>query len=111
MIEVHTPLAVKPDLQDGWKLILWAGQAFDYDTPFRAMLAEVAHALGQDHANDLHLPAYEPNEDFISGTLQFGSGQLHVYYEHSLGYLALMNESDTVLRDVADRLRDSIRVA
>jgi len=28
-----------------WELVLWAGDPFDYTTPFRSMLAEIAGVL------------------------------------------------------------------
>src|SRR4029077_12725666 len=98
------PLKIEPDPQGGWQLILWAGEAFDYTTPFRAVLGEMAEALGQDRRNDLQLPPYETGEDFVEGTLQFGSTTLRVYYEHSLSYLALMSDNEGTLRSVVDRL-------
>jgi hypothetical protein len=86
------------------------GQAFDYTTPFRDMLGEISEALGQDRRNDLQLPRYEVGEDFVEGTLQFGSTTLRVYYEHSLGYLALMNDSEGILQDIADRIERNVQV-
>jgi hypothetical protein len=105
MMELHSLCEIKPDAQGGWQLILWAGHAFDYSTPFRAMLGDIAEALEQDRQNDLHLPPYEVGEDFVEGTLRFGNTSLRIYYEHSLGYLALMSDSEATLRQVADRIQ------
>ena len=108
MIELRSPLKIEPDLQGGgWQLILWAGDAFDYSTPFRALLGDITEALGQDRQTDLELPPYKEGEDFVEGTLRFGSASLRIYYEHSLSYVALMSDSEVILRDVADRIQRS----
>ena len=88
MIKPRLPFKIEPDPQGGWQLILWAGDAFDYTTPFRALLGDIAEALEQDRQNDLELPSYEAGEDFVEGALRFGSTSLRIYYEHSLSYLA-----------------------
>jgi hypothetical protein len=111
MIDLHSPFKIEPDPQGGWQLILWVGDAFDYTTPFRALLGDIVEALGQDRQNDLQLPPYEIGEDFVEGTLRFGSAVLRIYYEHSLGYLALMSDSEAALRDAADRIQRTARTA
>lgn len=108
MIEVRAPLEIKADPQDGWQLMFWVLDAFNYTTPFRAILADIAGALEQDAATDLQLPVWEANEDFIEGTLQFGAVPLRVYYEHSLSYLALMSDNETALRDAAARIQPHV---
>jgi hypothetical protein len=97
MIKVRAPLEVKVDPQGGWEVVFWLFDAFDYTTPFRAMLAEITDALEQDPEIDLQLPAYEENEDFVEGALQFGLVKLRVYYEHSLSYAALSDCLETLL--------------
>jgi hypothetical protein len=111
MIELRSPLQIDPDPKGGWQLILWAGAAFDYTTPFRALLGDIAEALGQNRQNDLWLPPYEVGEDFVEGTLRFGSTLLRIYYEHSLSYLALTSDSEGALREAADSIRRSAQVA
>jgi hypothetical protein len=108
IIEVRAPLEVKGNPQGGWQLILWVLEAFNYETPFRAMLAEVAYALGQDPEKDLQLPAYEANEDFVEGTLQFGMVPLRVYYEHSLSYLMLTTQDENSLLDTVKRIHSRV---
>jgi hypothetical protein len=108
MIEVRSPLEIKAEPNGGWDLMFWVLDAFNYATPFRTMLAEIAQALGQDAQSDLQLPAYEEDEDFIEGTLQFGAVSLQVYYEHSLSYLSLASDSEAVLRDAARRIQPHI---
>ena len=110
MIKLCSPLAIEPDPRGGWQLVFWTGNAFDYTTPFRALLDEIAQALGQEAQHDLQLPPYVVGEDFVEGTLRFGSSPLRIYYEHSLSYLALMADSESTLRDVADRLQTSVQV-
>jgi hypothetical protein len=75
------------------------------------MLADIAHALGQNPQNDLRLPVHEAGEDFVEGTLQFETVPLRVYFEHSLSYLALMSNDEFALRRVADRIQPSVTVA
>jgi hypothetical protein len=108
MIEFHSPYEIRLDPQGGWQLILWVGHAFDYSTPFRSMVSDIAKALGQDSRNDLRLPPYEAGEDFVEGTLRFGNTSLRTYYEHSLGYLALMSDNEGTLRHVAGRIQKSV---
>jgi hypothetical protein len=55
MIELRSPFKIEPDPRGGWQLILWAGDAFDYTTPFRDLLGDIAEALGKDRQNDLQL--------------------------------------------------------
>ncbi len=74
------------------------------------MLADIAGALGQDATTDLQLPAYEANEDFIEGALQFGAVPLRIYYEHSLSYLTLMSDNEPALRDAAARIQPNVAI-
>lgn len=110
MINLRSPLKIEPDRCGRWQLVFWTGDAFDYTTPFRILLDEIAQALGQSSQHDLLLPPYEAGEDFVEGMLRFGNARLRIYYEHSLSYLALTSDSEGALRDVADRLQASIRV-
>jgi hypothetical protein len=103
-IELTSPLKVEPDPQGGWQLIFWAGECFDYTTPFRLLLSEIAERLGQNSEVDLVLPAQGEYEDFVEGTLRFGDSQLRIYFEHSLSYLALMNDSEETLQKVTSRV-------
>ena len=109
MIELASPPEMHADPQGGWQLVFLT-EAFNYETPFRAMLIEIADALGQDAQDELCLPPYEENEDFIEGSLQFGAARLRVYFEYTLGYLALMSGEEPVLRNAADRIRPRISI-
>ena len=80
-------------MDGGWDLVLWAGEPFDYSTPFREMLAGIAGILNLDVPASIELPTYEEYEDFVEGTLQFGDETIRIYYEHSLSYLVLMSDS------------------
>lgn len=110
MIEVREQPEIQLDPRSGWQLIFWVLDAFNYATPFRRMLAEIAHALGQDPETDLRLPAFETGEDFVEGSLSFGNAFLGIYYEHSLSYLSLTHEEEAILREVADRVRSRVRI-
>jgi hypothetical protein len=99
------PLIVQPNRESGWQLVVMAGTAFDYSTPFRSTLVEIAEALGAAPETDLRLPPYEEDEDFVEGTLRLSDDLLGVYFEHSLSYLAIMSDNEGVLREVAQRLQ------
>jgi hypothetical protein len=111
MIEVRCRPAVEPNARGGWDLVLWAGEPFDYSTPFRQMLASIACVLSQDAPTSIALPVYEDHEDFVEGTLQFGDEMIRTYYEHSLSYLVLMSDSANTLRKIADRLASLTQIA
>lgn len=68
----------------------------------------IAGALGQGAKADLQLPSYEADEDFIESSLQFGTGPLRIYFEHSLSYLTLMSDNESALRDVAARIQPHV---
>jgi hypothetical protein len=76
----HAALNYEPDglryeLRPARRLATYslAGDAFDYTTQFRALLGDIAEVLGHDLENDLQMPPYEMREDFVEGTLRFGS--------------------------------------
>jgi hypothetical protein len=107
MIEVRSPLKIEVDPEGGWQLIFWTLDAFNYSTPFRAMLAEIAAALGQSNC-DISLPDPSDDEDFVAGNLRFGEASFRVYYEHALSYLSLSNSDKSILDAVADQVRPRI---
>ncbi|MGR4893041.1 hypothetical protein ACIPPQ_18565 [Sphingopyxis sp. LARHCG72] len=110
MIQVRSPLEIKVDPEGGWQLMFWVLDSFNYATPFRNMLADIADGLGQNPDSDLQLPLYEMNEDFVEGTLRFGDTHLRIYYEHSLSYLSLMSDNESVLRDIVARIQSRITI-
>jgi hypothetical protein len=111
MITVHSRPAIEPHQKRGWELVLWTGDAFDYSTPFRGILADITEALNRDAPTSIELPSYEAFEDFIEGELRFGDESVGIYYEHSLSYLALMSDSPNTLRKIADRLQPLVALA
>lgn len=110
MIEVRAPLEIKADPQGGWELVFWVLNSFNYTTPFRAMLREIAEALGEDADGCLSLPAHVEDEDFVEGVLMFHETSLRVYYEHALSYLTLATGDREVLAAVAERIQPRIAV-
>jgi len=90
---------------------LWTGDAFDYSTPFRDMLADIAEVLNQDAPTSIELPSRKAFEDFVEGDLQFGDESIHVYYEHALSYLSLMSDDARALHKIADRLEPIVALA
>lgn len=111
MIKVEAPLEIKPHPQGSWALVFWVLDNFNYTTPFRAMLVEIAEALGEHPAHSLSLPDYIADEDFVEGTLLFDGASLRVYYEHSLSYLTLANTDRELLATVAQRVQPRIAIA
>lgn len=108
MIEVKASLEIKSDTQGGFELMFWVCDSFNYTTPFRAMLVEIAEVLGRDPSVDLSLPPYLADEDFVEGTLTLQEGALRVYYEYALSYLSLGGGDWEVLKAVAERLQPHI---
>lgn len=111
MIKVYSRPVIEPHRKSGWELVLWTGNAFDYSTPFREMLTEIATVLNQEAPASLELPGYEVLEDDVKGVLRFGDDEIGIYYEHSLSYLALMSDSANTLRKIADRLQPLVALA
>jgi hypothetical protein len=111
MIRLCAPPVIEQDPHRGWQLVLWAGDAFDHSTPFRAMLADIAAVLGDAAPTAVELPDYRDHEDFVRGTLRFGDTALSTYYEYALGYLALTSETADTVQDLAERLRSHIVVS
>jgi hypothetical protein len=105
MIEVHCRPAIERHRKGGWELVLWTGNAFDHSTPFREMLADIAALLNREAPTSLELPEYQTLEDDVEGELQFGNQTIRIYYEHSLSYLALISDSELMLRKIAARLQ------
>lgn len=91
--------------------MLWTGDAFDYSTPFRDMLVDIATVLNTDAPTSVELPGYDASEDDVEGVLRFGDEQVAIYYEHSLSYLSLMSNSAHTLYKIADRLQPLVALA
>jgi hypothetical protein len=111
MIRVHSRPVIEPHRKRGWELVLWTGDAFDYSTPFRDMLSDIATVLNKDAPTSVELPGYDASEDDVEGVLQFGDEQVGIYYEHSLSYLSLMSESANTLHMIAARLQPLVALA
>jgi hypothetical protein len=110
MIRLCAPPVIEHDPHRGWQLVLWAGDAFDHSTPFRAMLADIVAVLGDAAPTEVELTDYNDHEDFVRGTLRFGDTALPTYYEYALGYLSLTSDTADTLQDLAERLRSHIVV-
>ncbi len=110
MIIVGSPLAIERQPRSGWEIIFWLGKPFDFNIPFRATLAEIVDLLKASGPAPLDLPLHENPEDFIEGTLLIGGEVINVYFEHSLGYLALSSESKAPLEDILSKLRPNVQI-
>jgi hypothetical protein len=106
MIELRSGTA-EPKPQDG-ELCLWIGEPFDFHTPFRAAVADIAQALGPESAVSLRLPSPEENEDFIEGSLSFSGNVVDIYWEHSLSYLSIKSDMAT-LDEITRRIRPLLK--
>lgn len=111
MIEVHCRPAIERHRKGGWELVLWTGDAFDYSTPFRGMLSDIAAVLSREAPTSVELPGYDAREDEVEGVLRFGNDEIGIYYEHSLSYLSLKSNSANTLQKIADRLRPLVALA
>lgn len=111
MIRVHSRPVIEPHRKRGWELVLWTGDAFDYSTPFRDILTDIATVLNTDAPTSVELPGYDASEDDVEGVLRFGDEQVGIYYEHSLSYLSLMSSSAHTLYKIADRLQPLVALA
>lgn len=104
MLKVHSRPVIEPDPQLGWQMVFWLGEAFDYDTPFRDALGEMVAILQPSGTARLELPPQTPDEDFVEGWLVVGAVRFKIYYEYSLGYLALMCGDREALEAVAAKV-------
>lgn len=110
MIEVCSPPVIDQEPGGDYTLCFWVLDVFNYSTPFRSMIAELALTLALNPDEDLRLPAYSKDEDFIEGSLVLGSNTLRVYFEHARSYLSLSHPRKQVLADILDRLSPQIRL-
>jgi hypothetical protein len=110
MISARCQPAIEAGQQGEWRLVLSMGRAFDYATPFRAVLDEIADALSREAHVTVQLPEYEAFEDFVEGKLYFGREAIHVYFEHSLGYLFLSSDNKIALRRIAELIQPGMTV-
>ena len=110
MISASCQPAIEVRQQGERQLVLLMGEAFDYTTPFRAVLDEIAVALSREAHATVQLPQYEAFEDFVEGKLYFGSESIHVYFEHSLGYLSLSSHNEAALRRIAELIQPRMTV-
>ena len=106
MLTVHTAPIVSADRWSEWQLIYWLDrEAFDYSIPFRTALSEIAATLAQSKPTEVDLADFAEGEDFIEGRLIFGEDVISIYYEYSLGYLALGNQNRAPLDEIEVLMR------
>ena len=76
---------------------------FDFNFPFRPFLAFIAECLQQKGFNsEVKLPDYIEFEDFVNGSITLGSGEIAIYYEHSLSYVSFASNSYDDLKFLLD---------
>lgn len=110
MIEVCTQPTINQEPGGDFQLCFWVLDVFNYDTPFRAMIAEAACALGRDPCTHVELPAYLEDEDFVEGTLVLETTSLRIYFEHARSYLSFSHYSKAALEDVLHGLAPLLHV-
>lgn len=110
MIDVCSPPTIEQEPGGGYQLCFWVLDVFNYDTPFRQMVAEVACALGRDPREHIHLPARLEDEDFIEGTLVLEATSIRIYFEHARSYLSMSHASRDVLKDILKQLAPLIQL-
>ena len=103
MITVQTLPRVESNEHSRWGLVIWIGQAFDYDAPLRAVVQQVAD-LFHDTGASVELPLWEVGEDFIVGRVVAGSHHFDVYLEYALSYIAFSAAEEAPMREVEQRL-------
>jgi hypothetical protein len=67
MISARCRPAIEAGQRGEWQLVLLIGEAFDYATPFRAVLDEIADALCREAYATVQFPQYDAFEDFVEG--------------------------------------------
>ena len=100
-------LLSEPELKlegSNWTLLLWVCEPFDDAYSFRELFATITAALETKRDVDLTLPPEEPGEDFVDGTLRWGSTAYEVYFERSLGYVQFSSPSESSTRELLDAL-------
>lgn len=110
MIRLCSRPVIELDPHGGYHLVLWTGNAFDFATPFRAMLGDIGRLLEEKAPTLIELPAYEEGEDFVEGTLRFGNETFRTSFEHSLSFLELTSDKEEVLQELAGYLAPHIAI-
>ena len=105
MLTVRNVPVVEPTPQGAWELVFWMGEASDFSIAFRGLLDEISRLMGEEPEQALMMPPYEEGEDFVEGLLRFGAHRVSIYYEYSLGYLALFNATRVPLDIIAAKVR------
>jgi len=110
MITVYIEPRVDAECK-GWDLTLQVGMAFDFTRPFRDILQEIMVRLCASAPCGLSMPAYHDREDFVEGTLDWGSDSFHVHYEYSLGFLSLWSSDKAALDRLSAGLAGIVAVS
>lgn len=72
--------------------------AFDFNFPFRPLLAFIAECLRQQGVTaDAKLPDYIEFEDFVTGHFDVDGREIGIYFEHSLSYILCSSNSQSDL--------------
>ncbi len=88
----HIEVDRRPELR--FYMCHYFDAAFDYNFPFRPLLAFIVECLRQEGVNaEVILPDYFEFEDFIEGSITVGDAEVEIYFEHSLSYISFSSNS------------------
>lgn len=75
---------------------------FDFNFPFRPLLAFIAECLRRQSVTaEVKLPDYFEFEDFVTGEFIVDGHEIGVYFEHSLSYVSFSSNSTAHLGQLA----------
>ena len=75
--------------------------AFDFNFPFRPLLAFIAECLRrQGVTTEVRLPDYFEFEDFVTGEFIVDGRETEIYFEHSLSYISFSSNSKVDLEQL-----------
>jgi hypothetical protein len=96
VIELSSPPSSERE-GDRTTVLLWVCEPFDQHFSFRVLLREVQAALRSRAPVNISLPPEVPAEDFVDGTVCWGTWTIPIYFERSLGFLEFWVYSDEAL--------------
>ena len=97
------PLLCEPKVEVGARdctLVLFVCDCFDEGYSFRGLFAKFATVLRASREFTLSLPPETPAEDFVDGSMRWGSTTYDVYFERSLGFVTFSSPSQSTTREL-----------
>lgn len=98
---------VEPLEEGGFQINFFLAEPFDYSFAFRAILSKLEKSLQESgNSASIELPEQTEMEDFVEGSLIWNGCIVSVYFEHSLGYLALTAANKELLEKLAAKIAE-----